>query len=507
MLLAVQRILFDSKSNERQLLAAVLLEEAMEYSPDNAYLKISAIFVYEGLHAVSRSWELYKELLIKHVQNESCSYIMMPLLRSGGLFPETMSLCHEIQSFQRVATKETAGGVRKAMEHGAMTKAEEFITFQREKLTASLTALEAKSLILDMAPLIGESGLIGEFQGIVGGDADHERVEEMIVEAYNPTGPFRLFHTKSSDLAEYCDNRDLSILDNDILLKQKFESSAEVLHHCHTRRHQHGLLARLSLCIIAVSGPKKGKAVKATSVAERRCRSVVRAAVGATQFIAGNDSSIYCYFLQSIISMSYFVVCLVGGLDEKGCPSLEDLVDREKEACRVLDLARSAIEAAEKQIDQDGMTRPLASRLLHESITPTYACFIQCSKLAETFGWGRRKCKTKPCAASIARFAMKLSSVTSKVHSGSSASFVWYVRSSMGVRYGILANHSVWRLPLSSTEESSTTLRKSCGGFVHNAIVEQTIGNILECQAATSNSLESFYVHLANKLEEFNCDE
>jgi N-acetyltransferase B complex (NatB) non catalytic subunit len=159
------------------LLAAVLLESAIRYSPYNAYLKISAMFVYSQLNAVSRSWDLFRDLYIKHIQHESCAYLILPLLRAGGFYQETISVCQEILRLQTASAREAIEFSGRAMENGALSKADECITFHRERMNKSLTTLEAKGLILDCAPMYKQNDdrdTLGAVHGIVGGESDLE---------------------------------------------------------------------------------------------------------------------------------------------------------------------------------------------------------------------------------------------------------------------------------------------------------------------------------------------
>lgn len=472
----------------------------MDYSPENAYIKVAAMHIYAELNASSRSYELYNELHIKHIQNESCSYIIAPLLRAGGMFSEVVANCLEIQNFQRLTKKETADGIRKAMEFGAMTKADEFIIFQRERIEVSLTALEAKSLILDCAPLVGDKGVVGQNQGVVGGSGDREWIEQMVLEAHNPTGPFYLLHDCSEDATYFSDNRDLSILDYDVLRKQKIPSTSSILDHCHFRRHHHSLLLRSVLCTLVASPPKKGKTVKATNVADKRCKSVVAAIRNAEDFLEKKTPSVYSSSLRVMVFLGHFCVCVVGGFDQTGSASLVDLDQREPFVCKSLDAASIAIDAIHSTLQSKTPDLVEASNILHECVAPLSSCFVLCSDLAELFGWGRRKQKTKQCAKAVAKVALSLQNVARLLHNiCESQRYEYSDRNTMNDSNN---PYSARLLKIDADE-----IRLKLEGVVTQNAVEKTIQMITLAQEDGTTTLESFYQRIVTKQEEFNCDD
>ena len=186
MLLAVQQLLY--KNPEKvgcQLVCAALLEKAIEHSPDNAYLKLSAIHVYAELNAISQSWKCFQGMGVKHIQLDTCTFTILPYLPQGGLYNEAIEVSSGLLRFQTKTASECGDYAGRAMGNGTMGKADEFLVFQREKMNNSLSAWDAKGVILDCAAVLATAvprnkqdedpifnGGLGVFQGIVGGDEE-----------------------------------------------------------------------------------------------------------------------------------------------------------------------------------------------------------------------------------------------------------------------------------------------------------------------------------------------
>jgi N-acetyltransferase B complex (NatB) non catalytic subunit len=388
----------------------------MQYSPYNADLKICAMFVYSDLHAASRSWELYHELYIKHIQNESCAYLILPLLRSGGLYRETIMVCQEIIGLQRTSGREAADFTARAMESGAVSKAEEFLVFHRERMTKSLTTLEAKGLILDAAPMLVQEneGVLGSAHGIVGGEADLERAKQMVAEAHNANGAFSLLQLRGpveAHLKQVSENRDFGVLSYEILIKREFDTPNQILSESIRRCHQHSLLLRAALCIDAAKGPKKGKATKTSPELDKRCKSLLKSVDYAAESVDFQPAG--CVkLLQAMREMCLAIVALSAGISSEGEPIFDNLDSREEAVVVALTSACESVHAAQREIlNTNDLTVSRASRLLPDSIAPLFALFQMCAKLTDLFGWSRRKRKTKRCAAAVAAFALSFASL------------------------------------------------------------------------------------------------
>ena len=489
MLLAVQRILCDNPGTVERMTALCLLEAAIRYSPYNAYLKISAMFVYSDLNAASRSWELYNELYIKHIQNESCSYLILPLLLAGGLYGETIHVCQEIMGLQRNSLREAGDFSAKAMENGAASKAEEFLVFQRERMTKSLTTLEAKGLILDCAPmLVPESeGELGAAHGIVGGDADLERVKQMIAEAHNPSGAFTLLRQEEPDVAgvEISENRDFGILSFELLVKRDFDSVQQIMGESTRRGYLHNLLIRAALCVDASKGPKKGKATKASTELEKRCKSLLRSVERASQlFDISIQSAGYRKYCEALLSMCRAIAALSAGMNLDG-ESVYATIDAREEAVEAaLKDARESMRLANVEV---GLSEnPLVSKTCHllpDCVAPVFALFQMCAKLVDLYGWGRRKLKTKRCAAAVAEMSTTLLSLISDMKA------------------------SVARLPEQAFAFDQETNDK-LAIFIEEDVVKLTCAAVLESQRCTRGRLEPLLNYLQTIVESFtNMDE
>jgi N-acetyltransferase B complex (NatB) non catalytic subunit len=394
------------------MIAACLLESAMRNSPYNAYLKICAMNVYGGLNAASRSWELYTELNVKHIQNESCTFLILPLLRSGGMYPETISVCKEILFLQRTSGRDIAEYTARAMEHGTVSKAQEFMDFYREKMVKSLTTLEAKGLILDAAPLLVDESevVLGSAHGIVGSETDLERVKQMVAEAHNPSGAFSLLQL-DGPVAELCKqatvNADRSILSYEILAGSSFDTPEVVLSESIRRAHQHNILIRTALLMDAAKGPKKGKATKSSLESAKRTKSLLKSLSKATTAAKSLwQAPGYARLLESMIDLCIAIVALSAGMNVTGDVVYETMESREEAVFSAIQRACASMQAACKEtMETNDVTVPRASRLLPECVAPVFAVFQMLAKLVDLFGWGRRKRKTKKCAEAVASFA------------------------------------------------------------------------------------------------------
>lgn len=427
---AVQQILLCRNGSCREHLstAAAILEAAIQSSPHNAYLKISAIFVYGQLNAVKRSWELFKTLSIKHIQHESTSYIILPLLRSGGFYQEIIAVCQEILRLQRAAVRDAGEYSARAMENGTVNKAEEIVAFQCDRLNNSLTTLEAKGLILDNAPLFIQRDdnvqndstveqLLGAAHGIVGGDADMKRVTQMVVEAHNPFAAFSLLRLTGSTangargVQQFSENRDFSILGHDILFRREFDSPEVIMSESIRRGHHHSLLLTAALCIDATKGPKKGKAVKPSSELKKRCLSMLNSVELARASEQKLQPAGYGSLLKAMLDMCTTIAVLGAGIFPD--TTVEDSLEaRETQATASLQRVCENIKEGRDHLNlANDPSVARASRLLPDCIVPAFALFQMCAKVSDIFGWGRRKKKTKPCAFAIAEVASTMAAI------------------------------------------------------------------------------------------------
>jgi N-terminal acetyltransferase B complex non-catalytic subunit len=434
MLLAVQQLLYSSSKssgsgsnstneNKTMILSAVLLESAIDHSPDNAYLKIAAMEVYHNLHASTRVWELFEGIGLKHIQLDSCSYVVLPYLLEGGLYNEAIELSSALLRFQKGASRDCGDYAGRAMENGTLSKANEFLAFQRSKLNPSLIFQFCKGLILDSAPLFATAvprsksdddpifkGGLGITQGLVGSDDDMERTIQMVVENHNPYAALSVMSWASfssvDDGEKLSDNRDLSLLKHfNTLMQPKVEKKAVMIRETIRRGHFHGLLVRATLCFDAMKGPKKGKLVKPSEQLMNRTQDLLDAVLSASESRYDNElpDGIHRSLSQTIYSLCRFLAVVNAGMpmvdDEESMGAREERAsEMMKEHCQI------HLTAARKQVDKITDLN-VVYYLMPSFIVPMFAIFRMSASICEAYGWGKRKAKTKKCAAAMVGFA------------------------------------------------------------------------------------------------------
>jgi len=417
-LLTVQQLLFkkDSENDcgDPKFISAVLLESGIQHSPDNAYLKFVAIEVYHQLNATTRSWELFQTIGLKHIQLDSCSFVIFPYLFEGGLYNEAIDICLALLRFQGGTARDCGDYTGRAMNSGILTKANEFMVFQRQKMNQSLTSLYCKGLILDAAPLLASEvprmkddddpilkGSIGITQGIVGGNEDIERATKMVAEIYNPCAALSvvsyLDRFSDNNIDYLSDNRDISILNqNAILLKPRIESKRRMVQATLRRGHIHGILIRAALCVDAMKGPKKGKVVKPSTVLEKRTQSLLDSVLEASEFFDseiedGDTNDIGCRDLLHI----FLNLCRVLAVVNAGMPKIDEdsMEQREHQSVNIIQhqvLMRMKLARKFFSLTSNPKT---VGFVLPNYILPIFAVFRMCSTVCTSYGWGKRKMK------------------------------------------------------------------------------------------------------------------
>lgn len=417
-LLASQQFLSEEVADPSRLLtAAAVLEAGIAYSPYNPHLKISALFVYGELNAAARAWELFQTLHIKHIQYESCAYLILPILWSGGMYLEAVHVCKEIVRLQRAAAHDAGEYVGRAMENGALSKADEFLRFHKEKMNRSLTCLEAKGLILDGAPLLVQDDkqrALGAMQGIVGDSADVRRATEMAAHALDPFAAFSVFQLHGATTAQdFSDNRDFSILSHDLLVQHDFESPEQVVRRTQRRGYIHGLLIRCALLVELTKGPKKGKVAPPSDELQKRAKSLLEHVVK-MQDVGGGDADLAAPMQDSFLSIltlqSRVLAVVSAGMEVESSSSLpppegDSLESRETVAYAILEQVREGLMAVHRGL-LPWSSVSTACRMLPECLVPVLAVFRMCSNVLDLHGWGKRKCKTKKCAEVLASVAL-----------------------------------------------------------------------------------------------------
>lgn len=415
-ILAVQQILVTKPCKHPAFVSAVLLESAMNHSPYNSHLKFAAMDVFHQLDSTIRSWELYQSVGMKHIQLESCSYIIFRYLFEGGLYNEAIDLHTSFLRFQNSTARDCGDFTSRAMNTGTLTKANEFMTFQRTKMNVSLTSLYSKGMILDAAPLMAFEttaatslssdndnklvlkGGIGITQGIVGGNEDSERATQMVHEIHNPHAALSLVTSIDRCGTDACDglsdNRDFSILKHfSILLEPRIESTTSMIQTTRIRGLVHGLLVRAALCVDALRGPKKGKLIKPGTILEKRTQSLLGHVLEASEFIGAVIAR--CDTGRIEFLHTFLALCRVLAMVNSGMPKIGDdsIEYRESESSKMIrDNALSQFKMARDKVSQKCSPKIIGS-ILPNYLLPIFALYRMCSKVCNAYGWGKRKTK------------------------------------------------------------------------------------------------------------------
>ena len=413
-LLAIQQILHGDPGVQEFFLAAVLVEAGIKNSPSNANIKMAALDIYSQLNAASRSWAIYQELQIKHIQLDTCTYLILPVLQSGGYYQEILKVSKGLLMLHTSVVREACEFMGRAMDNGILSKADEFMFFQREKMTNSLAAMEATGLMMDSAPFFAhdmKDATIGVAHGIVGGDSDFDRATDMVVEVRNPYGALSLLvrTLDATTFDEVADNRDLSILNFEVLYRRHVAPREDVINDSLRRGHNHSLLIRAALCVHYTKGPKKGKIVKPGEELTKCCNTLVAGIESASEFCSKVSQPVYAELMSSQLELCRALLVVNSGTGLEGS---EDTLDgREKQASIHLEAARGSMEKATSASKfLEGRTdAAFVCRLLPTSAVPLFAICHMCEEIFETFGWGKRKLKTKQVSAEFAKFATEFS--------------------------------------------------------------------------------------------------
>jgi N-terminal acetyltransferase B complex non-catalytic subunit len=453
-LLAVQNLLFRKKvdTTTNLITAASLLEEALVFSPYNASLKITAIDIYSKLNAVHRAYELYQALSMKHIQLDSCSYLISSKLVQGGLYNEAIELCNDILKFHTCIARDTGEFAASSMdEHGNLSKADEFLHFFRNKMQPSLTLLDAKGRIMDCAPLLytaradNKKHTLGLQHGIVGGgESDLERVAYMIREAHHPLGAPSIMTVTLDDesISSVSNNCDFSILHHEILCKTTYATKEALLQDSIRRGLLHGLLVRLVLCMEAIKGPKKGKAPKPSELLQKRCTSLLDVVDKISQFLESrtHDSG-YQECMQAILTLVRTIVVISAGHEDKE----DTLSSREEYATQQLEFI---------VIPSITWSIPTVCQFLPDMLVPLVVVFRITANLFALFGWGKRK--TRASTGALAKVASDMKDLVGAMREEmsryASFDFKMFVRNRWFAHYSFLfvtvcpkATTSAWR--------------------------------------------------------------
>mmetsp|Transcript_27441 Transcript_27441/g.41550 ORF Transcript_27441/g.41550 Transcript_27441/m.41550 type:complete len:915 (-) Transcript_27441:420-3164(-) len=427
-ILAVDQLLEGGQREKEDLMtAATILEMGLKKSSYNPYLKLRLLDVYRSLGAYDRCWELFQDLGIKHIQFDSCSYIILPILFEGGLYQQALAIANETLKFHISTISDTSNFISRALENGNWSKADEFLNFQRDKMNNSLTLMQSKGVIMDCAPLMTER--VGLAHGIVGEDDDLERATRMLSEVHNTTGAPSLVCIDEKQSVS--DNRDLSILPVGMVAPTSDVIFQAVLQ----RKFYHGILLRTVMVLDVMKGPKKGKVIKTSDILGRRCENLLQA-------LETKESS-HCGWVKLVKILSQIIVTVTSGL-----PLVEEdsLKTREE---RAIKLAKEGSSVIEDTTDQQA-----TGVVIVEHLVPIMALLKMTAKVFHAFGWGKRK--KKESVNALAALAKSLKLLVSKMHER--------------LESGLVANVAAINA-MPSIEILDTTVWDEVGSYVNASVV------------------------------------
>jgi len=468
-LLATQLLIYSCRHNQNEserratyILAVTLHEHAMMQSPFNPYLKIAAINVYCRYNAIGRAWEIFGKIDIRQIQLDSCSYLILPYLLDGGLYKEAIQQAGNIISLHSTTNEDVGKFMGKSFENGNLDKGQEMITWKRYEMGQSLQLLQAKGLIMDLAPLLHHGGsssngddnnnnptspsILGILHGLCGGNEDLPRATKIVYDSDNFYAAPSLLKLISnpennnqktitttdndqSHAAQFSDNRDLTINQFEILVRTIHPTPRA---RSISRAHMHGILTRVILLMHLSKAPKRGKVVKHRSgdSLDKRCRSLLRAIQHGDDYITkqeeercvDDDGRPNAHLWKAIFSLSRVVCAVTAGIisENEGTttaatsPPNDSLATREalcipllKSTTTYLTLAREQFELVSDNHNNNANTNQCreVSRLLAEYVVTLFTILKTTGDLFSVFGWGKRKRNTKVGAGALADVA------------------------------------------------------------------------------------------------------
>ena len=418
-------------SSTHLLEAIALLEEAMDNSPYNPHLKIAAMDVYLQLGASHRALSIYQDLGVKQIQIDSCSYLILPSLITGGLYTSAVRISSSILRLHSSTSKDIKDFASKALQNGYLFKAREMATFQRAKMRPSLQLLYAKGIVMDCASLVnandfeelstGEDILevkLGSEKGLHGGNQDITRSGQIAIDANTFFNAPYIIHEASNagGVCSYSDNRDMDIYYFHILCRKQNLTENNMVTDSIRKGLTHGLVVRAVMAVDVAKAPKKGKAPKLTEETAYMCQSLARALAKATHSLQGSSNTegigeslwnVFSHLCQVI------GVVIIGDVQS----DIDTLAERENAAVRLLKAAELCIEKAKTCfIGGDSPQGALVCQLLPAHIVPIYTMIGTTARLFALFGWGKRKRLTKAASGGLAALAHSFLLLLSELH-------------------------------------------------------------------------------------------
>jgi tetratricopeptide (TPR) repeat protein len=451
-LLASQYLMFEGASSAdgsfapSLLRAASLLEEAVDRSPYNPHLKIAAISVYSRLGAAERALAMYQGLGVRQIQLDSCSYLILPLLVRGGLYTSAIKIASSILRLHGSTSKDVKGYAYDSLENGLIFKANEMVTFQREKMRPSLQLLHSKAVLMDAAPLMIPSEIgndvvgggarqrgarqpsavaLASEKGFCGSEGDLPRAERLVVDAESHFNAPSIIHAaaQSALIDDFVssDNRDLTLYYYESLYRTPHLTQREMVVDSLRSGHVHGLMVRAVMAVGSAGAPKKGKIPKPTEERSYRCLSLCHAVSRAREFgreaaLDDVDGALW----DACCRLCEAIVAVIIGNRRSDESSIDTLAGREAGAALFIDSATQLVQSARTALsscrsnvesssyEHSSMMGARVCQLLPDYVVPLYVLHETTARLFALFGWGKRKRLTKIASGALAESALSL---------------------------------------------------------------------------------------------------
>ena len=434
-LLANQLLIYQNRAASKEtkeigfILCASILEAALSQSPYNPYFKIAAINVYAKLGVATRANEIFNDMKISNIQQDSCSYLILNHLVNHNLANEAVSLAGKILNLHTSSARDVAKFMPKAFDNGNLYKGLEMINFQRFEMNHSAQLLQAKSIVMNFAPLLTQgaredidepSSYIGALHGLCGNkSSDTLRAEEIVRNAPNDHGgpsllSFANFKNLDNDNSVYplSDNRDFSINQFEIINRTRYPDSVQ---RSLTNAHINSILTRIILFVDVCKPPKKGKVVKYAigDDVELRSNSVLQAITNAETFFNEEENNTHTILWSATFKLGR-AICALGvgkSTTQEAYVSSEDSLSKREvrctqlltSACEDLDQALNALEPL---LDGSGSEREIIVNLLSGILLPLYTIIRTTANLFGIYTWGKRKRYTKQAVGALASVAL-----------------------------------------------------------------------------------------------------
>ena len=514
-LLTSQYLLFqaaretDDDTSLLLLQTAGLVEEAIDHSPYNPHLKIAAMGVYSQLNAAHRALSIYEDMGVKQIQLDSCSYLILPTLIQGGLYTSAIKLASSILKLHGSTSKDIKDYASRSLQNGLMFKANEMVTFQRNKMRPSLQLLYSKGLIMDAAALMlpadlgrdaaGSGGKqrgkspsvkLAEEKGFCGSEEDVSRAEQLAIDAemhFNaPSVIHAAFQSAKVDDFLSSDNRDMSINYFALLYQNAHLTQKEMVSQSLRSGHMYGLLTRAIMAVGAANAPKKGKVPKLTEENKYQCESLRHCLSSARLF--GQEEDVGMDDIDQTLWDACCQLCeiIISVIEGSGSIESDSLVEREKAATTIVNSTTQLIENARKAFalyfsDSNSRRGSRVCQLLPGHIVPFYTLVETAGRLFNLFGWGKRKHLTKAASGALANLALSLRNFISDMIQSMS-----HFRSFDG----------------SGVVESATTT-----DLAGTDMIQKVLNEVAASRDMTKDRVDPFLVQMRDALDTYNKEE